>query len=238
MFPLHDDNPTTLRPFVTVALLLACGWAYVWQIGLGAAAFDRAIYALGLVPAVLTGHARLPPDLDLVAPPWTLLSSMFLHADALHLAGNLLYLWVFGNNVEDATGHRRFVLFYFGCGVFAGLAQVAAAPTSTVPMVGASGAVSGVLGGYLLLHPRASVLVGLPLGFIMHAVRLPALVLLLGWALLQLAGSVLGEAGQPGVAWHAHVAGFVAGGILILFLKRRDVALFAPPRRRAAPPHG
>ncbi len=230
MLPLHDDNPTQLKPYVTVALLLACGWAHIWQLGLGEAGATRAVYAFGLVPAVLSGQGSLPAELSLVAPPWTLLSSMFLHADALHLGGNLLYLWVFGNNVEDATGHRRFLLFYLVCGVFAALAQTAAAPASTVPMVGASGAVSGVLGAYLLLHPRASVLVLVPLGFIAHPLRLPAMALLLGWFALQVASSWISEAGQPGVAWYAHVGGFVTGAILILFLKRRDVALFAAAR--------
>ncbi|MCP5198562.1 MAG: rhomboid family intramembrane serine protease [Gammaproteobacteria bacterium] len=227
MFPIHDDNPTRCRPYVTLALIGLDLWAWAALAVAGEPIAERAHFAFGLVPAVLTGHAALPPGLQLLFPPLSLVTALFLHAGVLHLVGNLLYLWVFGNNVEDALGHRRFLAFYLGCGVFAGLVQACAAPLVTVPVIGASGAVSGVLGAYLLLHPRASVLVMLPLGIILHPVRLPAAALLVGWFVLQLANSLLSGPGQGDVAWYAHLGGFVCGLAGVLFLKRRDAPLFA-----------
>ncbi|MGE0485352.1 MAG: rhomboid family intramembrane serine protease [Gammaproteobacteria bacterium] len=226
MFPIHDDNPTRSRPYVTVALIVVNLWTWLALFVAGDGAAQRAWYAVGVVPAVLTDHAALPADLALLFPPLTLLTALFLHAGVLHLAGNLLYLWVFGNNVEDALGPRRFVAFYLGCGVFAGLVQVGVTPLAEAPLIGASGAVSGVLGAYLLLHPRASVLVMLPLGIILHPVRLPAVALLVGWFALQLVNAVLADPVQAGVAWYAHLGGFVCGLAGVLFLKRRETPLF------------
>ena len=225
MIPLHDDNPTTLRPLVTVGLMIGCIWVFAWQVTLGDALENRAVHAFGLIPAVLTGNGRLPPELDLLLPPLTMLSSVFLHGGFLHLAGNLLYLWVFGNNVEDAMGHARFALFFFSCAILAALWQTAAMPHSTVPMIGASGAISGVLGAYLLLHPAAHVLVALPLGFIVITLRVPAGVMLIAWFALQLAGSLAADPGAPGIAWLAHLGGFVSG--LVPDPVPENVAMFA-----------
>jgi membrane associated rhomboid family serine protease len=225
MIPIHDDNPTDITPVMTVGIMLVCIWAFIWQLTLGEHGFTRAVYAFGLIPGVLTGHAALPAALDLIAPPWTLMTSIFLHGGFLHLAGNVLYLWVFGNNVEDALGHGRFVAFFFICGACAALVQTVEAPQSVVPMIGASGAVSGILGAYLLLHPRTSVLVVLPLGFILYPVRLPAAVLLILWFAVQIVSSVFTDPTAPGVAWHAHIGGFVVGAILTPFMKRPNVPL-------------
>src|SRR4029079_11720533 len=167
VIPLHDDNPTTTKPYVTVGIMIACTLAYVWQhLLLSPRSALEAAYALGVIPAVLTGHEVAPPEIAWL-PAWaTVLSSMFVHAGFWHLAGNMLYLWIFGNNVEDALGHARFFIFYGLCGVAAVGAQVLPNPGSIVPMIGASGAISGVLGAYLLLYPRARVLLGLPIGFL------------------------------------------------------------------------
>jgi membrane associated rhomboid family serine protease len=178
-----------------------------------------------LIPGVLTGNAVLPEALQFIAPPWTFVSSLFLHGGVLHLTGNALYLWVFGNNIEDALGHARMVLFFLLCGAFSALVQIIEVPYSVVPMVGASGAISGVLGAYLLLHPRASVLVMLPLGFILYPLRMPAGMLLIIWFAVQIAGSVVGDSALPGVAWYAHIGGFVAGVLLVPFFKRSGVPL-------------
>ena len=232
MIPIRDDNPTTIRPVVTVTLVALCAAAFLWQLSLDAAGFERAVHGLGLIPAVLFGEARLSPELAMAPAPLTILTSMFLHGGLLHLLGNMLYLWIFGNNVEDVMGHRRFIVFYVLCGVAAAMAQALSAPHAVIPMIGASGAVSGVLGAYLLLFPHARVHVVVPLGFIFYTLHLPAMVVLGLWIGLQLLNSVLASPEAGGVAWFAHIGGFVAGMILIPLFKRRGVRLFNPPRGR------
>jgi membrane associated rhomboid family serine protease len=153
---------------------------------------------------------------------------MFLHGGWMHLIGNMLYLWVFGNNVEDSMGHARFTAFYLACGVAAVFAQTLLNQDSTIPMVGASGAISGVLGAYLLLLPRARVLVAIPLGFYFHTVRLPAAAVLGLWFILQLVNTLLADPTKGGVAFGAHIGGFIAGMALIPLFKRRDVRLRNP----------
>jgi membrane associated rhomboid family serine protease len=230
MIPLHDDNPTDLPPVFTILLIAACVLVFLWQISLGKAQ-ERAILALGAIPSVLLGERRLSPELALVPPELTILTSMFLHGGWMHLVGNMLYLWVFGNNVEDAMGHLRFLVFYGLCGAAAVFAQALPNPASTIPMIGASGAISGVLGAYLLLYPRARVLVGIPLGFIIHTARLPALWVLGFWFVLQIINTLLAGKGQGGVAWGAHIGGFIAGMLLLPLFRRRGVRLFQPVRR-------
>jgi len=230
MIPLHDDNPTDVPPVFTILLIAACVLVFLWQISLGKAQ-ERAILALGVIPSVLLGERRLSPELALVPPELTILTSMFLHGGWMHLIGNMLYLWVFGNNVEDAMGHLRFLVFYGLCGAAAVFAQALPNPASTIPMIGASGAISGVLGGYLLLYPHARVLVGIPLGFIIHTARLPALWVLGFWFLLQIINTLLAGKGQGGVAWGAHIGGFIAGMLLLPLFRRRGVGLFQPARR-------
>ena len=163
-------------------------------------------------------------------PTLTVFTSMFMHGGWMHLIGNMLYLWIFGNNIEDSMGHVRFVIFYLLCGVAAVFAQALPNTDSTIPMIGASGAISGVLGAYLLLFPRAHVLVLIPLGFYAHTTRLPAMVVLGFWFLLQLLNSALADPGQGGVAFGAHIGGFIAGMVLLPLFKHRHVRLFAPPR--------
>ena len=232
MLPLHDDNPARRPPLVTGTILVLCVLAFGWQALLGDEAAQRAVLALGAIPAVLFDRADLAPDLVWV-PAWaTLVTSMFLHGGFWHLFGNVLYLWIFGNNVEDATGHGRFVIFYLVCGVMAAGAHAWSDPDSAVPMIGASGAISGVLGAYLLLFPHARVLVGIPFGFYLHTLYLPAVWVLGFWFGLQLLSVALADTSGGGVAWLAHVGGFVAGMALIPLFKRRGVRLWAPPRRR------
>jgi membrane associated rhomboid family serine protease len=228
MIPLHDNVPTRRPPLVTIGLIAACVLVFIWQAGHSAAGQEAIAYSLGFVPALLFSDKVLPPELYLLPAPLTVFSAMFLHGGLWHLGGNMLYLWIFGNNVEDAMGHGRFVLFYLLCGLVAALAQALPHPGSEIPMLGASGAVSGVLGAYLLLHPRARVLVLLPLGCIFYTLRLPAMVVLGFWFGLQLLNSLLADPDVPGVAWLAHVGGFVAGMVLIFFFRRRGVRLHLP----------
>jgi membrane associated rhomboid family serine protease len=225
MIPLRDENPVSATPWLTWALVASCVLIFLWQVSLGESGFNRVVFTLGVIPAVLLGHAQLPAEVAVVPPSVTILTSMFLHGGWLHLAGNMLYLWVFGDNIEDRMGRLRFLLFYLACGVAAVFAQALPAPETRVPMIGASGAISGVLGAYLLLFPRARVLVLVPFGFILKVIRLPAVWVLGLWFAIQLISSLLAPAGEGGVAFRAHLGGFVAGLVL--------APLFLPRRRRA-----
>ncbi len=230
LLPFRDDKPLRHIPFqlVTVATILGCVAVFVWQMSGDPEHMRDIAFGFGMIPAVLWGSASLPPDLVRVPAEATLLTSMFLHGGIAHLCGNMLFLWIFGDNVEDAMGHLRFVLFYLLCGIAGGLCHALAAPLSTVPTVGASGAISGVLGAYLLLHPKARILT-LVFAFF---VRVPAWLVLGLWFAIQFfsgaADVAIAEAGSKdggGVAWFAHIGGFLAGMVLVLLLKRRDVPL-------------
>lgn len=228
MIPLHDDNPTRILPIVTVTILIACVLAFLWQLLHEPHAQELLVTSLGVIPAALLGDFRPAQPLYSLPPSVTLVTSMFLHGGWMHLVGNMLYLWIFGNNVEDAMGHGRFVVFYLLCGGSAALTQAFAVPASTIPMIGASGAISGILGAYLLLYPHARILVLLPLGVFTRLVRLPALAVLGFWFVLQIVNSFLVTTGEGGVAWGAHIGGFVAGLALIPLFKQRDIRLFQP----------
>ncbi|MBA3563724.1 MAG: rhomboid family intramembrane serine protease [Gammaproteobacteria bacterium] len=226
MIPLRDDNPSTIKPYITYAVLGLCVLVFLWQLSLGSGPdAQAAVYAFGVIPAVLLGPLDLPAGVAVVPPVATVFTSMFMHGGLLHLGGNMLYLWIFADNVEDTMGHGRFLVFYLLCGVAAVLAQALPDPSSQVPMIGASGAISGVLGAYLLLFPHARVLVGLPLGFYLHTMRLRAVIVLGIWFLFQLLSSA-GDTGEAGVAFRAHIGGFVAGVLLIPLFAPGRVGLF------------
>ena len=234
MIPLRDDNPTHSTPVVTISLITACTLLFFYQASLPEPVGEAFIYQYGAIPAALFGRVALPPEMAGLSPTMTLLSSMFLHGGWMHLIGNMLYLWIFGDNVEDAMGHVRFLIFYVACGILAALSHALTDPTSTIPMVGASGAISGVLGAYLLLFPHAQVLVLIPMGFMSRMMYVPAAFVLGLWFLLQLlsGGISLGQTG-PGVAFWAHVGGFVAGMALIGLFKRPEVKFNAPARNQS-----
>ena len=215
-----------------MALIVVCALTFFWQLSLGRGQ-EAAVYALGVIPAVLFDEARLVSELEWVAPALTPITSMFLHGGILHLAGNMLYLWIFGNNIEDAMGHARFIVFYLLCGIAAVFAQALPDTSSTIPMIGASGAISGVLGAYLLLYPHARVLVLIPLGFFLHTMRLKAGIVLGIWFAMQVISSLASGDG-PGVAWNAHIGGFVAGIVLLPIFKRRGVRCLQAGRSRSA----
>jgi membrane associated rhomboid family serine protease len=225
VIPLHDDNPTTTRPYVTAGILIACVLAYLLKrLLLSEGEASDATQALGLVPAVLTGREMLPPGIAVI-PAWaTAFTYMFMHGGFWHLAGNMLFLWIFGNNIEEAMGHTRFFIFYVACGVVAVFSQVLPNPGSVIPIVGASGAISGVLGAYMLLFPRARVLLGLPLGFVnVEFGRFPAIWVLATWFGMQI---VMGFASRGGIVFGTHIAGFIAGCALVTIFKRRHVPLW------------
>lgn len=231
--PIADDNPTRRTPFVTWTMMGLCIAVFLWQQSLGPMEQRAALYSYGVVPSVLFGIKTLPPELDAI-PAWlSVVSSMFMHGGWLHLGGNMLYLWIFGNNVEDSMGHGRFLVFYLLCGALAALAQSVPAPESVIPMVGASGAIAGVLGAYLLLHPKANVKVFLWIIIIFRIINVPAMVVLGGWFVMQFISGASAPIDQGGVAFLAHIGGFVAGSVLILVFRQRGVPLFAGSRSRA-----
>jgi membrane associated rhomboid family serine protease len=238
VIPLKDDVPSRSFPVVTVGLIALNVVAFLYQVSLQVSgggpqvtsAAQEFVFEFGVIPCRLTGNCRVPAGHP--SPVLTVLTSMFLHGGWFHVIGNMLYLWIFGDNVEDRLGHGRFVVFYLASGVVAALAQTAVAPTSPVPMIGASGAVSGVLAAYLVLFPSAGVLTLLAFGFFIRMVRIPAMIVLGLWIVVQLINGAVsysiasagGEGG--GVAWFAHVGGFAAGLILLFLLRpRRDVRL-------------
>ena len=226
MIPLRDDIPTETFPFVTIFLIALNCTVFVYQLSLGKAAADLAV-AFGAVPAEITGGIELTPSLP-IPPAMTLVTSMFLHGGLLHLGGNMIFLWIFGNNVEDSTGHLRFLLFYLLCGLAAAGAHITVNPQSRLPMIGASGAVSGVLGAYFLLYPRARVLTLILIGFFIQTVLVPAAFFLGLWFFIQfLSGWSSFGSQKGGVAWFAHVGGFLAGMPLLLLFKKRKVRLFS-----------
>ena len=219
--PLHDKNPRILiaRPGVTWGVILICAVVFAVQSALDPRAEWQLVLGLGLIPATLVGDIPLPPELYLVPPVATLVTYTFLHGGFMHLAGNMLFLWVFGDNIEDAMGHRRFVAFFLAGGAVAGLAQALVEPGSRVPIVGASGAIAAVLGAYLMLHPRAKILVPI----LIFPIYMPAMVPLLFWIAFQVFTAMNGGGG--GVAWWAHIGGFVAGAILIVPLRHNSIPL-------------
>jgi membrane associated rhomboid family serine protease len=215
VIPIRDDNPVRGIPVATILTILACMAVYLWQISLPPQSKQAAITLLGFMPALLFGHGSIEGD-PWVSPAGSIFTAMFLHGGFFHLAGNMLYLWIFGDNVEDRMGRGRFVAFYLICGAIAALTQALPDTRSTVPMIGASGAVSGVLGAYVVLYPRANVLVAMP--FLLA--RVPALIVLGLWFVGQLVSSMLAEPGAGGVAFMAHVGGFIGGAVLIRWFLR------------------
>jgi membrane associated rhomboid family serine protease len=219
MIPIRDINPTQRFALVTAALIVINCAIYLYEVMLGTEAAESFIAVFALVPRNLFYHhtqSAIPAGV-------TLLTSMFLHGGLLHVAGNMLYLWIFGNNIEDSMGRIRFLIFYFLCGTIAAYGHAVMNATSAVPMIGASGAVSGVLGAYLVLYPRARVLTLLIFGFFIRTVEVPAMFVLLFWFFLQFVSALLSKEPGQGVAWFAHIGGFLAGMTLIGLFKRRSV---------------
>ena len=219
MIPIKDDNPTSAFPALTVTIILVNILVFGYQMSLGPHQAQLLVNRAGIIPYEIT-HLRDVGRPDLVPLPFTLFTALFLHGGFVHLLGNMLYLWIFGNNIEDSMGRGRFVIFYLVCGLVASLSQVYLYPDSPVPVIGASGAIAGVLGGYLLLFPRARVLTLVPIFFFIQIIRLPAVFVLGFWFIIQLLNAGAGG----GVAWFAHIGGFICGFVLI--------KLFARPRLR------
>ena len=214
MIPLRDVIPSRTTPYVTIGLIAVNALVYLYEMTLGDTSLEEFILYFGLVPAAFSWVA--------------VLTSMFLHGGLLHVGGNMLFLWIFGDNVEDRMGHGRFVVFYLLCGAAAALAQTAMSPDSVVPMVGASGAVAGIMGAYFVLYPHSRIVTLIPLFVFFHVMEVPALVFLGLWFVLQFVSGVgsiaAATGGEPagGIAFWAHVAGFVAGVSGVLVFRRPE----------------
>jgi len=241
MFPVRDDNPTLRPAVVTIFLLVvnSAAWLFVERLG-DPGAVARSVCRFGLTPAALLASlpaetvVPLGPGLTCRLAPsdawFTPLTSMFMHGSWFHIVGNLWFLWIFGNNVEDVLGRLRFLVFYLLCGLVAAAVQTASHPASMVPMVGASGAIGGVMGAYCVLYPRAHVYTVLLLGLYVRTVAVPAAVMLIYWFVLQLLGGIPALQGEGGgIAFWAHVGGFAAGVVLVFVF--RNPTLVAAHRR-------
>lgn len=222
MIPLRDLNPRLTTPFVTILLILINVAVFLYQVSLGPRVGQQFVYTFGMIPArvpmLLTGD-----NVTLGQAFEPLLTSIFLHGGWMHLIGNMWFLWIFGDNIEDYLGHFQYLLFYLICGVGAGVVHTIANLGSTVPAVGASGAISGVMGAYIVLFPRSRVLTLVPLLFFFFTVQLPAVVILGYWFLIQFLSGLgsLGVPGAGGVAWWAHIGGFLLGALLVMRSRRR-----------------
>ncbi len=221
MIPFKDDNPTTIFPFVTIGLIAVNTIIFILQIFYPSDP-RQVVFAYGAIPNYLLTFKTVQP----IHPVLTVFTSMFMHGGFFHLAGNMLYLWIFGNNIEDKLGHVRFIIFYILSGIVAAYSHAITEPSSMLPMIGASGAVSGILGAYLLLFPHARVYTLIFFGFFVRVVRLPAIFIIGFWIVIQFINGILskGVANHGGVAWFAHIGGFAFGILMIkIFLgfKRR-----------------
>jgi len=234
MFPYRDENQAQRASIITWMIIALNILVWIFAQGAGSSlALAKSVCELGLIPGELT--LSLPPGtafpmgegIACATDPGRQIShvitSMFLHGSWMHILGNMWFLWIFGNNIEDSMGHLRFLAFYLVCGLAAAMAQVLASPNSPIPMVGASGAISGVMGAYLILYPRVKVYAIIPLGFIFTSVGMPAWVMLGYWFLIQIVSGAMSAGGEGGgVAFWAHAGGFIAGVVLIKLFIRTD----------------
>ena len=219
MIPYKDDNPTHRFPYVTIGIIISNMLIFLLEI-ISPPGMEKTVYAYGAVPQYILTFEKFQP----IHPALTVFTAMFMHGGVFHLGGNMLYLWIFGNNIEDKLGHLRFIIFYIFCGITAAYSHALIDPHSLTPMIGASGAISGILGAYLLLFPRAGVYTLIFLGFFVQVVKIPALIVIGFWAIVQFINGLVstGLVKQGGVAWFAHIGGFLTGLLTIkLWLPRR-----------------
>jgi len=216
MIPLKDDNPTYSFPFITILIIITNVVVFFYQFILGPEGEEAFVLRTAAIPYEITHLVDLQP-ISILPIPLTLFTAMFIHGGFLHLGGNMLYLWIFGDNIEDRLGHFRFITFYFTTGLIASLTHIVLYPNSTIPMIGASGAIAGVLGAYFLLYPLAHVRTLIFFFFFVQVVSIPALIFLGLWFIYQIISSGAGS----GIAWYAHIGGFVAGVVLVKVFERK-----------------
>jgi membrane associated rhomboid family serine protease len=223
LFPLYDENPTKSVPWMTILLIVANVLVFLYELSLQSSGqLQQFFQTAALVPYEITHLSKLTPGVTNIGV-LAFFTSMFMHAGWLHILGNMWYLWIFGNNIEETLGSVRYIFFYLLCGLGGGIGHILSQPNSQIPTLGASGAIAGVLAGYLVLFPTARIVTIIPIFIFLQVIRVPAIILIGLWFLIQIlsgAGSLTSQA-AAGTAWFAHVGGFITGIVLILLLARR-----------------
>ena len=224
LFPLYDENPTKSIPWVTLLLILVNVLVFAYELSLQSAGkLQQLFQTAALIPYEITNVVKLTSEVPNIGI-LTMFTSMFLHGGWLHIIGNMWYLWIFGNNVEDTLGHAKYLLFYLLCGIVGGIGHILSQPYSQVPTIGASGAIAGVLAGYLIMFPTARIVTIVPIFIFIQIIKVPAILLIGLWFLIQIASGMgsLSTQASGGTAWFAHIGGFIAGVVLVLVLSRKQ----------------
>ena len=220
-FPFADENPTKNKPLISWSIILVCSIIFLNYVFEQDYTKEMIFLSFGMIPALIFGYSELSDSLNIVPPTFTIITSMFLHGGWMHLIGNMTYLYIFGDNIEETLGKIKFIIFYLLTGSCAALAQALLDPSSTIPMVGASGAIAGILGGYLVLFPRAKIKVFFWFIIFFKIIKIRAYIVLGGWILIQFLSFNGNDLNSGGIAYAAHIGGFISGIILIYIMKNK-----------------
>ena len=220
-FPFADENPTNKKPVVSWLIILSCSFIFLNQIFEPIYVTEKTFLSFGMIPAILFGHSELSSSLRIIPPALSIFTSMFLHGGWMHIIGNMTYLYIFGDNIEERLGKLKFIIFYLVTGIVAAFSQALIDPTSTVPMIGASGAIAGVLGGYLVLYPKAKIKVFFWFIIFVKIIKIRAFIVLGGWIIIQFISFSGSDLNSGGVAYAAHIGGFISGVLLINIMKNK-----------------
>ena len=220
-FPFADENPTNKKPVVSWLIILSCSFIFLNQIFEPIYVTEKTFLSFGMIPAILFGHSELSSSLRIIPPALSIFTSMFLHGGWMHIIGNMTYLYIFGDNIEERLGKLKFIIFYLVTGIVAAFSQALIDPTSTVPMIGASGAIAGVLGGYLVLYPKAKIKVFFWFIIFVKIIKIRAFIVLGGWIIIQFISFSGSDLNSGGVAYAAHIGGFMSGVLLINIMKNK-----------------
>ena len=220
-FPFADENPTNSKPIISWLIIFTCSFIFFNQIFDPIYKTEQTFLSFGMIPAILFGHSELSGPLKVILPSLSIFTSMFLHSGWMHIIGNMTYLYIFGDNIEERLGKLKFIIFYLVTGTVAACSQAIMDPTSTTPMIGASGAIAGVLGGYLVLYPKANIKVLFWFIIFIKVIRIRAYIVLGGWIIIQFISFNGTDVSSAGVAYAAHIGGFISGILLIIIMKNK-----------------
>ena len=220
-FPFADENPTNKKPIISWLIIFACSFIFLKQTSDPMYITEQTFLSFGMIPAILFGHSELSGPLKIIPPFLSIFTSMFLHGGWMHIIGNMTYLYIFGDNIEERLGKLKFIIFYLITGIVAAFSQAIIDPTSTIPMIGASGAIAGVLGGYLVLFPRAKIKVFFWFIIFVKIIKIRAYIVLGGWIIIQFISFNGSDLNSGGVAYAAHIGGFISGVLLINIMKNK-----------------
>ncbi len=220
-FPFADENPTKKKPIISWSIIFVCSFIFFNQIFEPIYIIEQTFLSFGMIPAILFGYSELSGPLKIIHPFLSVFTSMFLHGGWMHIIGNMTYLYIFGDNIEERLGKFKFIIFYIVTGIVAALSQAIIDPTSTIPMIGASGAIAGVLGGYLVLYPKANIKVLFWFIIFVKVIRIRAFIVLGGWIIIQFISFNGTDLNSGGVAYAAHIGGFISGILLINLMKNK-----------------